>query len=200
MIIKAASSKIAHETLKKIASDRKTLSTHDIDEAFEIPMDPIQDTTEEARNVQKAIRQSIASMNLVGGVSQAGELSSSCPKMEGTKSIWSTATSKLSSGRSKPSSSGSPIELSPQPFLSSTFESGDPQGTEAHSVEEEEETLTRKKPSSRTRLRFRNPLSLSNPPGKKKQTTAQAQDQPEQGSSTSIETSTTPTAPKSQKA
>ncbi|KAF9273519.1 hypothetical protein BGZ88_003720 [Linnemannia elongata] len=100
---KAASSEIAHETSKKIASDRKTLPTHDIDEAFEIPMDPIQDTTEEARNVQKAIRQS---------------------------------------------------------------------GTEAHSVEEEEETLMRKKPSSRTHLRFRNPLSLSNPPGKKKQTTA----------------------------
>ncbi|KAG0198175.1 hypothetical protein BGX33_012533 [Mortierella sp. NVP41] len=198
---RAASSEIAHEALKKIASDRETSLTHDVDEVVEIPMDPTQDTAEDALNLQMAIRQSIASMNLAGGLSQADESSSSVPTEEIAETRRSSLASFFSKGQAT-SSTYPPTEESRRPSLGSLLASEVPQGTQSPPVEEEE-ALTRKKPTSRTHLRFQNPLSSSNPPGKKKRGTAQAQqmqDQPEQGPSTSVEPSTAPKPKKATKA
>ncbi|KAG0311385.1 hypothetical protein BGZ97_011906, partial [Linnemannia gamsii] len=76
---RAASSDLAHEVLKKIAGGGKTTVAQDADDFVEIPMDPVKETSEDEKNLQKGIRESIMAMNLIGLNPKAEESSSTVP-------------------------------------------------------------------------------------------------------------------------
>ncbi|KAG9061307.1 hypothetical protein KI688_007285 [Linnemannia hyalina] len=183
MTKRAASSELAHEALKKIASQGKTAIAQDVEDVVEVPMDPVKDTLEDELNLQKGIRQSIMAMNLIGGTPNAGESSSTIDVS--TKSRRSSMATLLTRSMKSPSlSSGSDQEpASRRPSMASLF-GGDggqsaQQPSPAQATEEQEqeqdETLRRRRPVQRSHLRFQPPLTTANPPGKKKAVPEQSQ-------------------------
>ncbi|KAF9309425.1 hypothetical protein BGZ91_007425 [Linnemannia elongata] len=172
----AASSDLAHEVLKKIAGGGKTTVAHDADDFVEIPMDPVKETSEDEKNLQKGIRQSIMAMNLIGVNPKAEESSSTVPSMG---SFFTRNTKSVS-----PSSGSDQEPATRRVSLASLFGGNNgqsaqqppPAQTTEEKEQEQEEPLERK----RTHLRFRQPLTSTNPPGKKKAVTGQSQQETQQ--------------------
>lgn len=78
---RAASSDLAPEVLKKIAGGGKTTVAQDADDFVEIPMDPVKEPSEDEKNLQQGIRQSIMAMNLIGVNPKARGSSSTVPSI-----------------------------------------------------------------------------------------------------------------------